>query len=438
MSDSRAAWAAAWGSVAASALMMVLPRASAGSLKSTDVLAVSVGFLAVAGAIVTSARSNSEQAPSASVPPPPPAWNLEDMVERAVERRRKKSVELQQAPSVSVPPPPPAWNLEDMVERAVERRRKKYISQVDRHERVQEKESVKKHVDVDHYEGFSMEEARQQCEESAAEADARTPPEVLADLQRGNTRFWMGHPSREVENAFHRRALIVKQFPKVAVLGCSDSRVPVELVFDQGLGGMFVIRVAGNLLDMTTKASLEFAVHHLKVKVVVVMGHEFCGAVKAAIAPISDQMRQDTPSLAQLVGSIKSGLDGNRLSMVYDQRARDREAVVVNLVGSIKSGLDGNRLSMVYDQRARDREAVVVNTKHQIDMIRRDREIMKIVAKEELIVVGAFYEISSGIVDFFEEVAAPTTETAVSTRDRANSRSHIAQAVPSDEEPETY
>uniref|UniRef100_A0A7S0ZX82 carbonic anhydrase n=1 Tax=Noctiluca scintillans TaxID=2966 RepID=A0A7S0ZX82_NOCSC len=372
MSDVRAAWGFAGGAVAASALMMVLPRTSAASLKSTDALAVSVGFLAVAGALVTSARSNSEQAPSASVPPPPPAWNLEDMVERAVERRRKK-----------------------------------YISQVDRHERVQEKESIKKHVDVDHYEGFSMEEARQQCEESAAEADARTPPEVLADLQRGNTRFWMGHPSREVENAFHRRALIVKQFPKVAVLGCSDSRVPVELVFDQGLGGMFVIRVAGNLLDMTTKASLEFAVHHLKVKVVVVMGHEFCGAVKAAIAPISDQMRQDTPSLAQLVGSIKSGLDGNRLSMVYDQRARDREAVVVN-------------------------------AKRQIDMIRRDKEIMKIVAREELIVVGAFYEISSGIVDFFEEVAAPTTETAVSTRDRANSRSHIAQAVPSDEEPETY
>eukprot|EP00450_Noctiluca_scintillans_P039634 CAMPEP_0194477104 /NCGR_PEP_ID=MMETSP0253-20130528/888_1 /TAXON_ID=2966 /ORGANISM="Noctiluca scintillans" /LENGTH=87 /DNA_ID=CAMNT_0039316031 /DNA_START=35 /DNA_END=294 /DNA_ORIENTATION=- len=87
MSDVRAAWGFAGGAVAASALMMVLPRTSAASLKSTDALAVSVGFLAVAGALVTSARSNSEQAPSVSVPPPPPAWNLEDMVERAVERR---------------------------------------------------------------------------------------------------------------------------------------------------------------------------------------------------------------------------------------------------------------------------------------------------------------------------------------------------------------
>lgn len=74
----------------------------------------------------------------------------------------------------------------------------------------------------------------------------------------------------------------MRQFPKVAVLGCSASRVPIEMVFDQDLGGIFAIRVAGGLLDMTTKASLENAVHHLKVKVVVVMCHEFCGAVKAA------------------------------------------------------------------------------------------------------------------------------------------------------------
>jgi len=368
MSDARAAWGVTWVSVAASALTLaVLPRASSGSLKSTDVLAVSVGFLAVAGAYLTLAQPNSEQAPSASVPPPPPAWNLEDMVERTVERRRKK-----------------------------------YNSHLDTRDRLQKPESDNTEVF-----GFSMEDARNLCEESAAEAHARTPGEVLADLQRGNARFWMGNPSREVGNAFQRRALIVKQFPKVAVLGCSDSRVPIELVFDQGLGGIFVIRVAGNLLDMTTTASLEYAVHHLKVKVLVVMGHEFCGAVKAAIAPISDQMKQDTPSLAQLVGSIKSGLDGNRLSMIYDQRARDREAVVVNVL-------------------------------HQIEMIRRDKAIMKSVADGELIVVGAFYEISSGIVDFFEEVAVPKTETAVTARDRTNSMSHNAQPVSCGDEPETY
>jgi carbonic anhydrase len=375
MSDARTAWGVAWGSVAASALVLVVaPRASAGTLKSTDALAVSVGFLAVAGALLTSARWNSEQAAPASVPPPPPAWNLEEMVERAVERRRRK-----------------------------------YNSQVDVQERPQEKEPRQKKGGAEETGqfGFSMEDARQLCEDAAAEADARTPGQVLADLQRGNTRFWMGTSNREADNAFQRRALIVKQFPKVAVLGCSDSRVPIELVFDQGLGGIFAIRVAGNVLDMSTTGSLEYAVHHLKVKVVVVMGHEFCGAVKAALAPVSDEMRQSTPSLGQLVGSIHSGLDGDRLSMVCDQRARDREAVVVNV-------------------------------KRQIDMIRRDKAIMKSVASGELIVVGAFYEISSGIVDFFEEVAVPATETRVSARDRTNSRSHIALPESGEVEPETY
>merc|ERR1712048_1236715 len=108
--------------------------------------------------------------------------------------------------------------------------------------------------------------------------------EVMADLQKGNARFWMGHATRPEKSAFERRALITKQFPSVAVLGCSDSRVPVEIIFDQGLGDMFVIRVAGNCLDITTLASLQYAVHHLKVKVLMVMGHEGCGAVKASLA----------------------------------------------------------------------------------------------------------------------------------------------------------
>jgi carbonic anhydrase len=73
-------------------------------------------------------------------------------------------------------------------------------------------------------------------------------------------------------SAFERRALIMQQYPSVAILGCSDSRVPIEIVFDQGLGDMFVIRVAGNCLDTTTTASLQYAVQHLHVKLIVVMG----------------------------------------------------------------------------------------------------------------------------------------------------------------------
>merc|ERR1719436_832501 len=112
------------------------------------------------------------------------------------------------------------------------------------------------------------------------------PWEILAELQRGNARFWMNCANRPERSAFERRGLISKQFPSVAVLGCSDSRVPTEIVFDQGLGDLFVIRVAGNALDTATLASLQYAVHHLKVKLVLVLGHELCGAVKAAQLPI--------------------------------------------------------------------------------------------------------------------------------------------------------
>ena len=109
--------------------------------------------------------------------------------------------------------------------------------------------------------GFSMEDAMAQSKLAAAESLAKTPATVLAELQRGNTRFWMGQAMRPEVSAFERRALIMKQHPSVAILGCSDSRVPIEIVFDQGLGDIFVIRVAGNCLDTTTIGSLEYQLY---------------------------------------------------------------------------------------------------------------------------------------------------------------------------------
>ena len=111
-------------------------------------------------------------------------------------------------------------------------------------------------------------------------------------------RFWSGAANRPEKSAFERRALINKQFPSTAILGCSDSRVPTEIVFDQGLGDMFVVRGAGNSLEMATTASLQYAVHHLKVKVLVVMGHEACGAVKAAALP-DDVLKNEPPALCR-------------------------------------------------------------------------------------------------------------------------------------------
>jgi carbonic anhydrase len=218
--------------------------------------------------------------------------------------------------------------------------------------------------------GFSMKEAMSHSEQSAQQAKARTPEQVLGALQKGNTRFWMGVAKRPELSAFERRALIVRQHPSVAILGCSDSRVPIEIVFDQGLGDIFVIRVAGNCLDQTTMGSLEYATVHLGVKVLMVMGHEGCGAVKASRLPIE---------------------------------AIDKESELLGaLLKSIKGGLDESRLSQIMDQRACDREAVVSNVKVQVRTLCDNRCVQQAVKNKQLLVCGAFYDMSSGIVDFFD------------------------------------
>jgi len=234
-------------------------------------------------------------------------------------------------------------------------------------------------LDVEHGIGFTMQEAKQHAEARASEAKEKTPQEVLQGLQKGNTRFWMGVPSKNVGSAFQRRALISMQYPSVAILGCSDSRVPTEIVFDQGLGDLFVVRVAGNCLDISTLASLQYAVNHLKVKVLVVMGHEACGAVKAAGLP--------TAKIEQEPAALSAALKG------------------------LKRGLDDRRLEQISDSRSRDREAVVTNVRTQIQGLAENKAVMAAVRRKELIVVGAFYEISSGIVDFFLEITEVPEET---------------------------
>jgi len=245
--------------------------------------------------------------------------------------------------------------------------------------------------------GFSMEQARSMADASQAAAMTRTPAEVLAELQRGNVRFWTGQATRPEKSAFERRALISKQFPSVAILGCSDSRVPVEIVFDQGLGDMFVIRVAGNCLDTTTMASLQYAVHHLKVKLLVVMGHEGCGAVKAAQLPI-DVIDREPETLGRLLKGMRQGLDAADLARVQDVKAADREAVTTNV-------------------------------KTQVETLTRDAGIMGKVDSGELIMLGAVYEISSGIVDFFHEVSGKDAVTVEPAIKRAPSRGVLSRCT---------
>ena len=229
-----------------------------------------------------------------------------------------------------------------------------------------------------HTKGWSMEDALQSAKEGCDKVKQLSPNQVLAKLQKGNSRFFSGRARRPEISAFERRALIKQQFPSTAVLGCADSRVPVEIVFDQGLGDMFVVRVAGNCLGPTTQASLEYAIHHLQVKLVMVMGHEGCGAIKAANLS-KDYIRTESPSLSKVLFRLKSGLR--------------------------KSDHSTHHLDQILDRRARDREAVVTNVRIQIEDLTKDPQVLKQVNEGKLIIIGAFYEISSGIVDFFMEVS---------------------------------
>lgn len=116
--------------------------------------------------------------------------------------------------------------------------------------------------------------------EPAAPAD---PDKVLAELQHGNARFVKGAALHPHETRARRGELARGQHPGAAILGCADSRVPPEVVFDEGLGDLFVVRLAGNVAGPLDVGSLEYAVEHLGVSLVVVLGHHSCGAVKATV-----------------------------------------------------------------------------------------------------------------------------------------------------------
>merc|ERR1712039_996646 len=146
--------------------------------------------------------------------------------------------------------------------------------------------------------------------------------------------------------------------------------------------------MGGNALDTATMASLQYAIHHLKVKVVVVLGHEACGAVKAAQLP-SEKLEQEPSELEQALKGIKAGLDTKSLQCIQDSRAHDREAVTTNV-------------------------------KRQVERLSRDKGIMSKVRQQDLLVVGAFYEISSGIVDFFHEVSGPPPDMSPVGQPAAN------------------
>ena len=114
-------------------------------------------------------------------------------------------------------------------------------------------------------------------------AEGPSADAALAKLIAGNRRYVQHRQQYPDQSLPHRKELVSGQHPFAVILGCADSRVPPELLFDQGLGDLFVIRVAGNLVDDVVLGSIEYAVEHLGTKLIMVLGHEKCGAVSAAV-----------------------------------------------------------------------------------------------------------------------------------------------------------
>lgn len=197
---------------------------------------------------------------------------------------------------------------------------------------------------------------------------AKNPTEAVRALKTGNSRFFSGAARRPERSAAERRSQILAQTPFAVVLSCSDSRVPTEIVFDQGLGDLFITRVAGNVIETGTLGSIEYGIGHLKSHIVVVLGHEGCGAVKAALLP-PEVRALETENIQALLNSIVPAV---------------------------------SKIPKIRDERAKLREAVIANVRLQVQNLKRVKFVQDAIASGKIAVVGAFYEITSGAVDFFE------------------------------------
>lgn len=146
-------------------------------------------------------------------------------------------------------------------------------------------------------------------EDAAPSAAPTSPDDVWAVLAAGNERFAAGRPRHPHEDESYRESLVAGQHPIACVLSCADSRVTPELVFDQGLGDLFTVRSAGEVLDDAVVGSIEYAVEHIAVPLVVVLGHAGCGAVQATVDVVRGGPVPDG-SIAALVQAIEPAVRG--------------------------------------------------------------------------------------------------------------------------------
>lgn len=200
--------------------------------------------------------------------------------------------------------------------------------------------------------------------------------EALARLREGNARFVSGLRSLDTLTSHTRRSDLVQgQEPFAVILGCSDSRVPVEIVFDQGLGDLFVIRVAGNIVAASQVGSVEFAAEAFGTRLVVVMGHTRCGAVQATLEELQRPNENQSRNLRSIVDRIRPSVQE---LLDTDLRGRPEELA---------------------------QHAVRANVRMSANYLRHGSPLLeRLVQEDGLLIVGAEYSLETGEVDFFDGV----------------------------------
>jgi carbonic anhydrase len=196
--------------------------------------------------------------------------------------------------------------------------------------------------------------------------------EALQRLRDGNRRFVDGDRSVDTMIQARRVDFAARQEPLAVILGCSDSRVPVEVVFDQGFGDLFVIRVAGNIVAPSQIGRVEFAVERLGTRLVVVLGHTRCGAVQATLEDLQQKQSQSW-NMNSIVSRIRPSVEG----LLATDLKHDHAALVTH--------------------------AVRANVRASVNQLRHGSDVLERLSRVDgLQIVGGEYSLDTGIVDFFD------------------------------------
>jgi len=200
--------------------------------------------------------------------------------------------------------------------------------------------------------------------------------EALALLRDGNRRFVSENRSDDTLTGRTRRLQVAAgQEPFAIILGCSDSRVPAEIVFDQGLGDLFVIRVAGNIVAPSQIASVEFAAERCHTRLVVVLGHSNCGAILATLEELGRRPEEQSKNLHSIVDRVRPSVE----PLLGTSLAQNPDALI--------------------------HHAVRANIRMSANQLRHGSEILEqLIHKEGLLVVGAEYSLDTGLVEFFDGI----------------------------------